>query len=126
MGVAMAFQKKQMNLSKHLVESLEILAEQFELAPAEMLRIGAMDPLKLLPIGHSTEERISFELSWPLSLQQRIDQCAARAGCSLEFMVEHILSSMVQGFPAHFPCPIRDNPSGLDRLKRHLANLTWW
>lgn len=122
----MACKRNRFSLPIHLIEALEIISDDFEVAAAELLRIGAMDALKMLPLGKMTGQRGVYEISLPESLQQRISTHSKQVSCPLDTMIENILWAMVHGFPDHINSSMRENAAGLERLKKHLAISGWW
>jgi hypothetical protein len=103
---------------------LAVVEEEFDLAAAELIRIGALDAMKLYPLSRKGEERSRFDLAWPASLRERLKAAAAVAHCTLEHLLEHLLWQVVIDFP-HYPGPLRSNPEGHRKVQECLAKVFW-
>ena len=114
------------SLPEDLIEVLDIIGEEFEVGPVELLRIGSMDPLKMQPLGAESGPHKNYEFTLPAALKNRIHSQAQRAHCSLGLMVETILWAMVRSFPHKFPSPVQPNAVGATKIKQKQEKTGWW
>ena len=128
----MSTEHTRLTLPQTLITQLDIIAEEFEVGAAELLRLGAMDPLKMI-ISSTVRPEVNpndlgiLGLHWPKSLYRRIRSYSRETGHSLEAVVEQILWSMVRCFPEGFDNRLRENPTGTTRIKSELESSDgWW
>jgi|GEM_PF-2573469 len=117
---------RRIQVSSQLAAALLVLEEEFDLLPGELVRLGVLNPLKLIPVGRRPVNSCSVEVLISKNLSTRLDEQAKRVECPSGTLIENILWMMVQEFLERFPAPVRDNPEGVGRFRRALDQMSWW
>jgi len=102
------------------------MEKSFDILPAELLRLGVMDTLKMTPLSYVSTGLVEFDIALPESLFERIETHGRQIGCPPDRLIEHLLWQMIQTFPKNYPSPLRTNPVGVDAIKAICEQSKWW